>query len=172
MSSSLSSWGHDFRPDYLTLANLKSTFPGRPLICLTATATDNVVRDVQRILRMDQSGPNACVVFKQSFNRANIHYEVRLKSAKRSKKDGSSGDNSVVSQIASWIQSHYPHESGIIYAHSKRECEEVTTDLAKLGLSVDFYHAGLDQLNRRRVQASWSADKTKIIVATIAFGMG
>ena len=167
----LSAWGHDFRPDYLSLADLKLNHPNVPLVCLTATATDGVVENVQHIL-----GINDCVVFKQSFNRTNIHYMVKQKSKLKGNSnkvgEGKSEEVSVIAQIANWIQSNYPHSSGIIYCFSKKDCETVASELAKYHLSVDFYHAGLDHANRRRVQDSWSSDKTKIIVATIAFGMG
>jgi bloom syndrome protein len=143
-----------------------------PIVCLTATATDPVVANVKHVL-----GMHDCVIFKQSFNRTNIHYEVRAKSSSKSKsaaarasKDGE--DAGVISQIANWVQANYPHSSGIIYCLSKKDCESVASDLSQHGLSVDFYHAGLDASNRRRVQDAWSKDKTKIIVATIAFGMG
>lgn len=129
------------------------------------------MREVSTILKM--SNP---VIFKQSFNRVNIFYEVRQKVGGKGKKAGKSkdddDDSGVNSQIANWITSEYPHSSGIIYCFSKKNCEEVARELSRYGLSVDFYHAGLDQPSRRRVQENWSTDKTKIIVATIAFGMG
>lgn len=166
-----SQWGHDFRPDYLNLKGLKQTWPSVPLICLTATATDLLVQNVCQILQLRQP-----VIFKQSFNRTNIFYEVRSKtkkaSAKGGKKDDQVDESGVNAQIANWITAEYPNSSGIIYCFSKRECESVASELARHGLSVDFYHAGLDQPSRRRVQENWSSDKTKIITATIAFGMG
>jgi len=171
----ISSWGHDFRPDYLGLRDLRTSYPGIPITCLTATATPQVVSNVQSILHLHD-----CQVFQQSFNRKNIIYEVRPKKSLAKQKGGSKdADNdegngaSVVTQMAQWISATYPNQSGIIYCHSKKDCEEVAEELrSHHRLSADFYHAGLDPLTRQQVQLDWSMAKIKIICATIAFGMG
>lgn len=159
--------------DYLSLSSLKRTFPGVVLTCLTATATEPVVANVQQILGM---APGECVLFKQSFNRPNLIYEVKHKGVAGKGKKGAAADpadsTGVVAQIADWVNAHYPNQSGIIYCLSKKDCESVSADLQRKGLSIDFYHAGLDQQRRKEVQDNWSLDRVKIIVATIAFGMG
>lgn len=126
------------------------------------------MKNVQDILKLKD-----CQVFQQSFNRRNIIYQVRQKST--SKKIGGSdsegNSQTVVAQIAQWIQATYPNQCGIIYCSSKKDCEEVAAQLASTHrLSVDYYHAGMDPVARQRVQDSWAKDQTRIICATIAFG--
>jgi hypothetical protein len=171
----LSHWGHDFRPDYLKLKTLKNNYPGVPITCLTATATQHVVDDVCGSLNM-RAGE--VVVFKQSFNRPNITYEVRKKGKVKSKKgsaaaaDETNSTGDVISQIADWIRSTYPDQSGIIYCNSKADCEHVAHELHGRNISADFYHAGREDADRKHVQKQWALDKVRVIVATIAFGLG
>lgn len=147
----LSQWGHDFRPDYLSLRELKKDFPGVVLTCLTATATETVVSNVQEVLGIDRS---QCVVFRQSFNRPNIVYEVRSKGAKP-KKNAAPGEdgNDTLSQMADWITSHYPNQCGIVYCHSKKDCEAVSAGLNHKGLSVNFY------VNYKQARSSSRGDR-------------
>ncbi len=98
--------------------------------------------------------------FEQSFNRPNLKYEIRPK------------DNSIHESIRSFIQTHYPTKSGIIYCASRRKCEEMSAKLDSMGISNAFYHAGLCKEDRHRVQRDWGSNKIQLIVATVAFGMG
>jgi ATP-dependent DNA helicase RecQ len=149
----ISSWGHDFRPEYLRLATLKREFPQTPLIALTATADKLVRKDIFERLNI----PDA-ELFLSSFNRPNIYYAVE---PKRNSYD----------QLLDYLEKR-KDESGIIYCLSRASTERLATDLRDAGYSALAYHAGLDKATRDRNQASFLKDETKIVVATIAFGMG
>jgi len=151
----VSEWGHDFRPDYKMLGTLKRELNNVPIMALTATATKKVRKDIRRILGIEQS-----YIFVQSFNRPNLVYEVR------SKKKG------FQEELVKFIKDNYPRETGIIYCLSKHRCEDMAECLNKEGISARAYHAGLDDHVRKSNQEKWSNDKTNVICATIAFGMG
>lgn len=151
----VSSWGHDFRPDYKLLENLKNEYPSTPIMALTATANERVRLDIFKCLR-----ENNTTFLKQSFNRANLYYEVRDKS-----KD-------VNSIITSLMSTEFKNQSGIIYCHSRNSCESTAQSLRDAGLRVTFYHALLSYEEREAVQISWQSGEVQAICATIAFGMG
>ncbi|EFN52072.1 hypothetical protein CHLNCDRAFT_36987, partial [Chlorella variabilis] len=154
----VSQWGHDFRKDYTRLSLFKQRFPSVPLLALTATATERVQHDV-----VAQLGINRCLVFKNSFNRPNLRYEVRRK------KKG------CVDEMAELILQNFLKKCGIVYCLSRAECERVADDLeAKLADAIYplHYHASLLPEEREAVQAEWTNGDVPIIVATIAFGMG
>lgn len=157
----LSDWGHDFRPDYNNLGMLRREFPKTPLMALTATANEKVVNDAIRALGMRNHH-----LYRSSFNRKNLHYEVR-------KKDGK-----VVNAIAEYIASR-PNDSGVVYCLSRKNCEDVSEKLQKMlheqghrNVRVSFYHAELDQRERDRRHHAWSIGQISVLCATIAFGMG
>ncbi|CAG8653934.1 6847_t:CDS:2 [Cetraspora pellucida] len=152
----VSQWGHDFRPDYKDLGQLRKKFPGVPMMALTATATSRVKEDVIHNLRMEN-----CEIITQGFNRPNLNYKVIKKNTNSEK------------QIIEFIHSsgHVRH-CGIIYCTSKASCEEVAKKLRLACFKAAFYHAGLDAVDRTRIQDDWHSNKYKIIVATTAFGMG
>ena len=149
----ISSWGHDFRPEYLRLATLKKEFPQIPLIALTATADKLVRKDIFERLNI----PNA-ELFLASFNRPNIYYGVEPK-------------RNSYGQLLDYLEKR-KDESGIIYCLSRSSTDSLAADLRDEGFSALSYHAGLDKPTRERHQESFLKDETKIIVATIAFGMG
>lgn len=152
----VSQWGHDFRPDYKELGKLRKEHPGVPFMALTATANDRVRVDVVGNLNMQ-----GCVVLQQSFNRPNLQYEIRPK------------NKGVLSDIHRFIAAQHSGECGIIYCLSRRACEEVADKLTQnFKLKAQHYHAGLSKNDRIRIQERWQAGDFKIIVATIAFGMG
>lgn len=151
----VSSWGHDFRPDYKELKFLKTDFPDVPMMALTATANERVRADI-----IEQLGLHQPKFFKQSFNRTNLFYQVVKK------------EKSYMEDIASLIKQKYSDQSGIIYCHSKISCEDTARRLSDFGISCDFYHAGITPSEKSRVQKEWQDGKIKIIAATIAFGMG
>lgn len=152
----LSQWGHDFRPDYKLLNQLKVNYPRVPTMALTATANAKVQQDILHNLGMEN-----CLIIKQSFNRKNLYYEVRPKTGQ------------IYADIHAFITANFPGACGIIYCTSKRACEEMADKLRnEYGLRAQHYHAGMHQSDRSAIQKSWQDDDTKIIVATVAFGMG
>ncbi|PGH05172.1 bloom syndrome protein [Blastomyces parvus] len=154
----VSQWGHDFRPDYKELGNVRLKFPGIPLMALTATATENVKVDVIHNLGMRDAE-----VFVQSFNRPNLMYEVLRKSR----------GTSVVKGIADIINNSYRGQAGIVYCLSRQSCENVAEQLRETHkIKAAHYHAGLPSDDRKSIQKDWQRGKYSVIVATIAFGMG
>ena len=149
----ISEWGHEFRPDYRNLRQLRADFPRVPVIALTATATARVKDDI-----VEQLGLQRGRIFLSSFDRANLTYSVETKEGFWSK-------------LLSLLNDHNG-ESTIIYCFSRRETEELAEDLNDRGLLARPYHAGLDPEVRRRTQEDFIRDRVPIIVATIAFGMG
>ncbi len=149
----ISQWGHEFRPDYLTLGALREELPDVPFMALTATATPRVRADIARRLGMD--GPEFLVA---SFNRPNITYAVRPK--RRS-----------LPVLLSMLRER-AGESAIVYCLSRRETETVAAAARDAGVEARPYHAGLDHDERRRTHERFTSKQTPVIVATIAFGMG
>lgn len=151
----VSQWGHDFRPDYKELSTLRKQYPKVPIMALTATANDKVKLDIMQVLQISNAQR-----FQQSFNRANLRYEIRPKTA------------AIHETIRAFIQTHYEGQSGIIYCSSRRNCEDMADKMIALGVSAAFYHAGLAKQDRSRVQQDWQCGKVQVIIATVAFGMG
>ena len=149
----ISEWGHDFRPEYRRIRNIIEEIGAAPVIALTATATPKVQSDIIRNLGI----PDA-TVFKSSFNRPNLHYEIRDKSDP--KKD-----------IIRYIKQN-PGKSGIIYCLSRKKVEELAELLNINGIKAAPYHAGLDAKTRAENQDKFLMEEIDVIVATIAFGMG
>lgn len=149
----ISQWGHDFRPEYLKLAILKKQFPGIPVIALTASADKVTQNDIAERLALHRPK-----VFISSFNRANIHYYIQPK-------------KNVFGHVLEYIRKH-KEDSGIIYALSRASTEEIAGRLHEQGIKAAHYHAGMDTAERNRVQEAFLRDEYKVIVATIAFGMG
>ncbi|TID14378.1 family helicase [Venturia nashicola] len=151
----VSQWGHDFRPDYKQLGEVRKRFPGVPVMALTATATENVKVDV-----IHNMGMRGCEEYKQSFNRPNLSYDVRPR------KKGN------VDDVAELINTSYSRKCGIIYCMSRKQCETLAKQLSERDIIAAHYHAAMDPAEKRKVQTEWQQGKIHIIVATIAFGMG
>ncbi|KAI8632220.1 hypothetical protein F5Y19DRAFT_472243 [Xylariaceae sp. FL1651] len=151
----VSQWGHDFRPDYKQLGNFRERFPGIPLMALTATATQNVIMDVKHNLGIEE-----CEEFSQSFNRPNLYYEVR-----RKEKDNTTA-------IAELINSKYPGKTGIVYTLSRKSAENIAQKLRDHGIAAQHYHANVMSTDKVQIQREWQQGRIKVVVATIAFGMG
>lgn len=154
----VSQWGHDFRPDYKAIGEVRRKFPGVPVMALTATATENVKVDTIHNLGID-----GCEIFTRSFNRPNLYYEVRMKG--KGKED--------LNTIASLIKEKHSKQTGIIYCLSRKNCEDMAKALRRdHGIKAHHYHAGMETAEKSQVQQQWQSGKHQVIVATIAFGMG
>ena len=154
----VSKWGHEFRPDYLALQSLRSTYPKIPIVAFTATATRMVREDVMSILGMKDS-----IYFSSSLDRPNLRYSVLPKHS-------TSTDNPP-QQLLRFLESHRDR-TGIIYCTTTRTCDELSATLALHGHSVRCYHAKMEPQPREKALAAWLEGSAKIMVATIAFGMG
>ena len=150
----ISEWGHDFRPEYRRIRPIINELGSRPVIALTATATPKVQHDIMKNL-----GISNARVFKSSFNRANLYYEVRPKTA------------DIDREIIRFIKSQ-GSKSGIVYCLSRKKVEELTQTLQVNDIKALPYHAGMDSATRSENQDAFLLEKVNVIVATIAFGMG
>eukprot|EP00803_Ostreobium_quekettii_P002526 evm.model.scf_1208EXC.5 EVM.evm.TU.scf_1208EXC.5 scf_1208EXC:23974-27549(-) len=154
-------WGHDFRPAYMGLAELRKDCPGVPFIALTATCTDHVQQCIVEGLGLQKPQ-----IFKGSFNRPNIAYQVKLKEAVE---DGS--DDSVLKDLVKFIEKR-EGQHGIVYARLRKTCDWLSSALADREIDACSYHAGMNTDMRNRVLRDWLAGTVDIVVATVAFGMG
>ena len=168
----ISQWGYDFRPSYLEIANIRALLPNVPVLALTATATPQVVEDICEKLSQQPAAnsqqPKAgktgshnvehgFAVFRMSFERKNLTYRVK----------------NCADKLQELIHT-FTHTSGsaIVYVRSRRRAKEIAQELTNAGLSATFYHAGLEHEVKDQRQRDWQQDRTRIIVATNAFGMG
>jgi ATP-dependent DNA helicase RecQ len=149
----ISEWGHDFRADYRNLSVLRERLPAVPIMALTATANTRVEQDIIEQLRL-----SAPAVFRASFDRPNLTYQVWPK-------------RGAMAQLVGYLQSK-KGEAGIIYCMSRKTTESIAERLRSEGFKAEAYHAGLESKERSRVQENFSRERTDIIVATVAFGMG
>jgi ATP-dependent DNA helicase RecQ len=149
----ISEWGHDFRPEYRQLANLRQLFPTVPMMALTATATERVRKDIVTLLKLRE--PRCYVA---SFNRPNLTYRVFAK-------------HGPYEQVLEFLRGR-PKESGIVYCQSRKSTESVATRLNEDGVPARPYHAGLTTKERTQHQELFLRDEVRVICATIAFGMG
>ncbi len=149
----ISEWGHDFRPEYRRIRPIVNEIGQAPIMALTATATPKVQHDIQKNLGMQNAQ-----VFKSSFNRPNLYYEIRPK-------------NKAKDQIIRMIKGN-PGKSGIIYCLSRKKVEEIAELLQVNGIKALAYHAGMDSTTRSANQDKFLMEESDVIVATIAFGMG
>jgi ATP-dependent DNA helicase RecQ len=149
----ISQWGHDFRPHYTELAQLKHYFPSVPMMALTATADPATQKDISRQLNLQQP-----YVSIGSFDRPNIRYTVQEKFRP-------------LEQVVNYLKQQ-EQQSGIIYCASRRKVDELTEQLAGKGFQVAAYHAGLTNEQRNAVQEAFKKDQIQLIIATVAFGMG
>ena len=156
----ISQWGYDFRPSYLEIARIRKFLPHVPILALTATATPQVVDDICTKLTphpLSSDSKHGFSVFRMSFERKNLTYLVKH------------SDNKYYDLIR--LLEHAPG-SAIVYVRSRRHAREISEHLTEAGLSATFYHAGLEHTEKDLRQREWQHDRTRIMVATNAFGMG
>ncbi|EJW97195.1 ATP-dependent DNA helicase RecQ, partial [gut metagenome] len=151
-SHCISQWGYDFRPSYLKIAEIRELLPNVPVLALTATATPEVVDDIQERLSFKKK-----IVFQKSFARENLSYIVRKTEDK---------PNMLV-HILNRVQG-----SAIIYVRNRKRTKEIATFLRQSGIDADFFHAGLNREEKDLRQKRWKNDECRVIVSTNAFGMG
>jgi ATP-dependent DNA helicase RecQ len=149
----VSSWGHDFRPEYSELGKIKLQFPTKPILALTATADELTRKDILTKLKL--TDPKTYI---SSFDRPNIRYHVEPK-------------NDPYIQLKSFIDG-FDGEAGIVYCLSRKSTEEVAKQLTKMGIKSEAYHASMDKEKKQQTYKDFMADDVQVIVATIAFGMG
>ncbi len=150
----ISEWGHDFRPEYSQIRSMVQRIGKAPIIALTATATPKVQKDIQKNLGMLDA-----TIFKSSFNRSNLYYEVRQKNSEIDK------------DLVRYIRS-MEGKSGIVYCLARKEVEDLAQVLQVNGIAARAYHAGMDAATRSANQDAFLMEECQVIVATIAFGMG
>ena len=148
----ISQWGYDFRPSYLEIAKIRKMLPGVPVLALTATATPQVVDDIQDRLSFDEKR-----VFRMSFERKNLAYVVRRSEDKQK-------------ELIHILRSL--RGSSIVYVRSRRCTKEIADLIQQAGITATFYHAGLDSVEKDKRQKAWQEDQVRVMVATNAFGMG
>jgi ATP-dependent DNA helicase RecQ len=151
-SHCISQWGYDFRPSYLRIAELRDVLPGVPVLALTATATAEVIDDIQEKLQFKKKN-----VFRKSFERKNLAYVIRKTEDKLYE------ITKILNNVAG---------SGIIYVRSRKRTKEIATELQRQGINADFFHAGLSSDEKIKKQNEWKSDQCRVIVCTNAFGMG
>jgi len=149
----ISQWGHDFRPEYIKLGRLRDLFPNIPMIALTATAEAHTRHDIVQRLGLQKA---RC--YSAGFDRPNIRYTVVDK-------------QKPADQLLDFLRDH-PGEAGIVYALSRKRVETITANLTAAGIAAASYHAGLSDVERKRAQDAFLHDDLRIVVATVAFGMG
>lgn len=152
-SHCISQWGYDFRPSYLRIASLRKSYPDAPVLALTASATEEVRRDICDLLHFRQGA----ATFTKSFARPNISFVVRQSDHKPGK----------LRQVLEATSG-----SAIVYVRSRRRCHEIAEEIRSWGISADYYHAGLSIEDKNARQNAWQNSSTRVIVATNAFGMG
>ena len=152
----VSKWGREFRKDYLNLKKLKQDYPKLPILALTATAPNKIMDDV-----INQLGMKDPVIVKSSYNRTNLYIEIKQKT------------KGYIAEIAEFIKEKYPHDSGLIYCSTKKNCETMAKELkTKHKIKCEFYHASISEQKKIKIQEKWKNNQIQVIVATVAFGMG
>ena len=149
-------WGHDFRPDYAKLQVLRQHFPKVPILALTATASEQVRNECIQILQLSRDHE----YFRSSSNRPNLKYQVRAK------------DTNTIQDMVEFIKENHPHSAGIVYTYSRKDADTVAYELCEQGIIAEAYHSDVDSKRKRRIHQSWMKNRTQVVVATIAFGLG
>ena len=152
-------YGHDFRPDYTKLGVLKAHFPTIPVLAVTATASDRVRLDCCQILKIEQSYQ----FFRSTAHRPNLTYSVRPKP---------DGKDKIIDEMAAFIKEKHPRNAGIVYAFSRKDADDIANKLKARGIAAESYHSDVGKAKKEQVHHSWMRNKTQVVCATIAFGLG
>jgi ATP-dependent DNA helicase RecQ len=169
----ISSWGHDFRPEYAKIKIFREKFPSIPILAVTATATEMVCKDIVKLLNLTKPK-----TVRASFDRPNLYFSVKelpTYTIQTKTKKGSKTETKTMPkhEIMKQYIDKYPNDKIIVYANSRNDCEELAEKLNKIKKNcADAYHAGLNKDLRESIQTKFSTGEVKIIVSTIAFGMG
>lgn len=159
----VSVWGLDFRQSYLQLNRLRQILPGVPLLALTATASAPVAADIKRLLGFRSSS----LVIRAPTHRPSLRYLVQRRWSEKT-----NDNQGLAEQIAAWIRAHWPSQTGIVYALSRKDVEELSAALSSLDITAAPYHAWMDARDRDHVQQQWLQGAVRVVVATVAFGLG
>ena len=149
-------WGHDFRPDYAKLQVLRQHFPNIPILAVTATASEQVRKECVQIFQLSADHS----FFRSTADRPNLKYQVRPKEAK------------VIQDMAEFINSKHPRAAGIVYTYSRKDADTVASELCDEGIIAESYHSDVSPTRKRAIHQSWMKNRTQVVVATIAFGLG
>eukprot|EP00536_Pseudo-nitzschia_multiseries_P010940 jgi/Psemu1/204581/e_gw1.352.66.1 len=149
-------WGHDFRPDYAKLQVLRNYFPHVPIMAVTATASEDVKKDCIQIFKLSRDH----AFFRSTANRPNLAYQVRPK------------QTNVITDMVNFVKSKHPRSAGIVYTYSRKDADTVASDLCGHGIVAESYHSDVTPARKWAIHQSWMANRTQVVVATIAFGLG
>lgn len=167
-SHCISAWGQDFRPEYTKIKTFRELFPQIPIIAVTATATDAVCDDITKLLTLNNPS-----IVRASFDRPNLYIKVLMEQSKRGNKLKIPQKQLIKEQLLSQFVKKYPNEKIIVYTNSRKNSEELAIGLNKLiNNCCQAYHAGLPKEQREQIQTKFIDGEIKVIISTIAFGMG
>ena len=152
-------YGHDFRPDYTKLGVLKIHFPTIPVLAVTATASDRVRFDCCEILRIE----GKYQFFRSTAHRPNLKYSVHPKPV---------GKDKTIDEMAAFVKRNHPRDAGIVYAFSRKDADDIASQLTARGIVAESYHSDVAKVKKERIHQSWMRNKTQVVCATIAFGLG
>jgi len=149
-------WGHDFRPDYAKLRVLRQHFPHIPILAVTATASEQVRKECVQIFQLSADHS----FFRSTADRPNLKYQVRPK------------ESNVIQDMAEFIKGKHPRAAGIVYTYSRKDADTVASELCDEGIIAESYHSDVSPTRKRAIHQSWMKNRTQVVVATIAFGLG
>jgi ATP-dependent DNA helicase Q1 len=149
-------WGHDFRPDYAKLQVLRQHFPQVPILAVTATASEQVRKESAQIFQLSRNH----AFFRSTADRPNLTYQVRPK------------DSNVIQDMTDFIKEKHPRSAGIVYTYSKKDADTVARELGLQGIVASAYHSDVTPVRKKAIHQSWMKNRTQVVVATIAFGLG
>lgn len=149
-------WGHDFRPDYAKLQVLRQHFPQVPILAVTATASEKVRQECVQIFQLSRN----YAFFRSTADRPNLAYQIRSK------------DTNAIQDMADFIKEKHPRSAGIVYTYSRKDADNIACELCEQGIVAEAYHSEVIAKRKKTIHQSWMKNRTQVVVATIAFGLG